>query len=153
MGFVLNFITITEGTYPFIERDFVQKGYSVQRRRQTNISQSRGIQLVGIESKCGEVMQPSWMIKVIEGWEESKKCCREEDGNVKFVVGEGVGEENGGLALGSRFSRWALGSIGRSRTQRNSCFLKALMSRSSFRDGNKYSGIWFMLQTKRRTRW
>ena len=39
------------------------------------------------------------------GLRRVKKCSREEDGNVKFVVGEGVGKENGRLALGSRFSR------------------------------------------------
>jgi len=42
--------------------------------------------------------------------------------------------------------------IGWSRTEQKSCFPMSLTSSSSSRDRNKYGGIWFMRQAKRRTR-
>ena len=68
--------------------------------------------MVGVESKCG-VMQPSWMIKVIEGEESNNFFLRGGGDNLKFVVGEGVAEKiMEDSSVRSRFPRLAFDNIG-----------------------------------------
>ena len=69
--------------------------------------------MVGVESKCGEVMQPSWMIKVIEGEESNIFFLRGGGDNLNFVVGEGVAEKiMEDSSVRNRFPRLAFDNIG-----------------------------------------
>ena len=61
------------------------------------------------------------MTKAIEGWEELKNVLGGGN-NLKFVVGKGVGDENGGLEGSKPFFGLAFVNIGWSRTQRKSRF-------------------------------